>query len=201
MKLRFVLIVSCLMLVIVGLASAQTQFSADISTKGPNIPPSQGKMYFGGSKMRMDNNVQGHASIMIVDLQRKVADMIMPQQRMYMEMNYAEFAKPMPDVRTYDPNNPCAADTGSTCRKLGTETVNGRLCDKWEFTGGAGGRRTVWVDKGNHLPIRTVSSDGNTFDMTNIKEGPQPSSLFQVPAGYQKMDMGDMMQGMQGMQR
>jgi hypothetical protein len=28
------------------------------------------------------------------------------------------------------------------------------------------------------------------MEMTNIKEGPQDASLFEVPAGYQKVEMG-----------
>jgi len=30
--------------------------------------------------------------------------------------------------------------------------------------------------------------------MRNIQEGAQPASLFEIPAGYTKMDMGSMMQ-------
>jgi hypothetical protein len=32
--------------------------------------------------------------------------------------------------------------------------------------------------------------------LTNIKEGEPAASLFEIPSGYQKMDMGSMMQGM-----
>jgi hypothetical protein len=31
-------------------------------------------------------------------------------------------------------------------------------------------------------------------ELRNIQEGSQPASLFEVPAGYTKMDMGGMMQ-------
>jgi hypothetical protein len=37
----------------------------------------------------------------------------------------------------------------------------------------------------------TKNSSG---ELRNIQEGPQPASLFEVPAGFTKMDMGGMMQ-------
>ena len=70
--------------------------------------------------------------------------------------------------------------------------MNGRSCDKWELTSKQG-KQTVWIDPKLHFPIRSVSADGNTMDLTNIKEGSQPASLFEFPAGYTKMDLGGMM--------
>ena len=46
-----------------------------------------------------------------------------------------------------------------------------------------------------HFPIKTVSQD-SSWQLTNIKEGQPEASLFEIPPGYQKMDMGSMMQGM-----
>ncbi|MFB3916224.1 MAG: DUF4412 domain-containing protein [Terriglobales bacterium] len=196
MKLRLAIVVCCLMLAITAFASAQMQFSADTIIKSPKMGQSLGKMYFGGTKMRMDTTQGGHSSIMIVDLPRKMAAVLMPEQRMYMEMDYAAYSRQMPDVRAYDPAHPCNLEPGVTCRKIGTEMVNGRMCDKWAFTGGSSGKRTVWIDQRNHLPIRTLTADGTLIEFTNVKEGPQPASLFQIPPGYRKMDMGGMMQGM-----
>jgi len=34
-----------------------------------------------------------------------------------------------------------------------------------------------------------VTAEGMTSEYSNVKEGNQDASLFQVPAGYQKMDM------------
>ena len=54
----------------------------------------------------------------------------------------------------------------------------------------------VWIDQKLHFPIKSVSED-STWELTNIKEGEPDASLFEIPAGYHKMDMGGMMQGMQ----
>jgi hypothetical protein len=100
------------------------------------------------------------------------------------------------DVHPYDPKNPCSADPGTTCKNLGTETVNGRSTDHWQITHKDGNISDVWIDNSLHFPIKTVSQ-GTTWELTNIKEGPQDASLFQIPAGYRKMDMPGM-GGMRG---
>ena len=169
-------------------------FSADMKTSGSGHE-STGKMYWGGSRIRMDMNAQGQDVSIINDMPKKTRYMVMHQQRMYMEMNASN---PMsqrmrtPDMTPYDPTNPCANREGYTCKKVGTETVNGRSCDKWELTSKQG-KQTVWIDPKLHFPIRSISADGSTMDLTNIKEGSQPASLFEFPAGYTKMDLGGMM--------
>jgi hypothetical protein len=168
------------------------QFSADMKMSGHEGHSAAGKIYWGGSRMRIDMNTEGHDVSMIHDITKKISYMIIPQQRMYMELSANN---PMvgrtSDLKPYDPANPCAGEEGYTCKKVGTETVNGRSCDKWEFTG-PNGNRTVWIDQKIHFPIRTVSSDGSSFDVMNLKEGSQPASLFEVPAGFNKMNMGGM---------
>ena len=50
-----------------------------------------------------------------------------------------------------------------------------------------------WLDPKLRFPVKWQGKDGSG-EMRNIQEGPQPASLFEVPAGYTKMDMGGMMQ-------
>lgn len=178
--------------------AAVPQFSADMKRSDPRGTEMNGKIYFGGKHIRFDMNSPRGEMIMITDADKKTSYMIMPAQKMYMEMNTQGMPNRrgprMPDVKSYDPTNPCASREGYTCKKVGTETVNGRTCDKWEFTENSGnGKETVWIDQKLHFPVKTVSADGGTTEFTNIKEGAQDASLFEVPAGYQKMDMGGMM--------
>ena len=198
--------VVCLLLAVAALATpaAQAQmptlpqFSADMHINaGGRGESTDGKIYFGGKKIRMDMNMRGQAAQMINDLTTQTTYMIMPQQQMYMEFHAGGMGpmgrQRMPDLRpAFDPNNPCANQEGVTCKKMGTETVNGRTCDKWEFTE-AHGSHTAWIDQKLHFPIKTLSADGSSMEMTNIKEGPQDGSLFEIPAGYHKMDMPGMM--------
>jgi hypothetical protein len=93
-----------------------------------------------------------------------------------------------------DPSNPCADSDDMTCSKVGTEMVNGRSADRWEFTSKSDkeNRYTAWVDEKLHFPIKTQSSSGDGMELTNIREGEQPASLFEVPSDYRKFDMGGM---------
>ena len=54
---------------------------------------------------------------------------------------------------------------------------------------------TAWIDQKLHFPIKNVGAGGDTWELQNLKEGSQDASLFEIPAGYRKMDMGGMMMG------
>ena len=181
-------------------APMQPQFSADMTVKSPRDRGMTGKMYMGVGKMRMDMiNEAGRVS-MITDSAKKTSYMVMHDQKMYMEMSaMMEGRGPMgrgpkmPDVKQMG-DTPCAGRAGTTCTKVGSEMMNGRMCDKWEIASTSkSDSGTVWVDQKTHMPIKSVMGDGTTWELTNFKEGPQDASLFAPPAGYEKFDMGQMM--------
>ncbi len=195
---RFALCFSFLLLLssVAVFAAQPPQFSADTKFSSPRGPGGTGKLFFGGDKFRMEMNTAGHDMIVINDLNKKVAYNLMPQQHMYMEIS-TETQGPhhMPEWRTYDSSNPCASMPGTTCQKVGAETVNGYMCDKWLLTDkDRQSSRTVWIDQKTGIPIKSVSSRGTEFELMNIKTGTQDSKLFEIPAGYQKIDIGNMMQ-------
>ena len=203
MKIRKVGLVAIAAAVLACAAAAQIpsgvpQFSGDMKMSGRG-ESMNGKIYFGANKMRMEMNGRGHEMIIIHDSGKDTSYMIMPEQKMYMEMNANRMGMGrgprMPDVKSMDPSNPCANEPDYTCKKIGTETVSGRSTDKWEFSRKSkpSETRTVWIDQKLHFPIKTAGSEGDTWEMTNIQEGSQPASLFEVPSGYTKMDMGGMM--------
>jgi hypothetical protein len=53
-----------------------------------------------------------------------------------------------------------------------------------------GQKHYVWVDTKLHCVVKT--DEGGGIELRNIQEGPQPASLFEVPAGYTNFDMGGM---------
>jgi len=84
---------------------------------------------------------------------------------------------------------PCAGEEGMTCRKVGSEALNGREADKWEVRkAGEAEPSLLWVDKRLRIVVRRESGD-SLFELKNIQEGPQDASLFAVPADYQKMSV------------
>ena len=177
-----------------------TPFSADMQTStmqaGPANRDMNGKLYVSQGAMRMDMMGEGPRQAIIINtFATKTVDILMPQQHMYMEHKAGD--NPMhrgpntSDLHPYDPKNPCSADPGTTCKNLGTETVNGRTTDHWQVTHKDGNVSNVWIDNSLHFPIKTVS-EGTTWQLTNIKEGPQDASLFQIPSDYRKMELPGM---------
>jgi hypothetical protein len=159
---------------------------------GPGGQTMRGTMYFGGSKIRMEMAMGGSNQIMIVDTVNKTQIMIMPDNKMYMEMpSGAAGMMKTPKVDVMDPANPCAGGGATQCKRIGAETVNGYATEKWEFKQD-GETWTAWIATKLRIPIKMSSASGSGTEFRNIVEGTQPASLFQVPPGYQKMDMGGM---------
>lgn len=175
-------------------------FSADMTiTTAKNGESVSGKIYSSLPKMRMDMNTHGQNVSTIVNSSTQTTYVLMHQQHMYMEMQANQMnpmARNMPKVDTsFDPQNPCGKMPDTTCKKAGTETVNGRVCDKWVTTDKNGKVSTAWVDQKLFFPIKTLAADGSSMELSNVKEGAPPASTFDIPAGYQKMDLGGMMGG------
>jgi outer membrane lipoprotein-sorting protein len=179
------------------IAQEPQPFSADMAMTTHNGQKMTGKFYFASPSLRMDMTAQGQNMSMIMDSSTQTMYMVMHDRHMYIESHGGQnpLMSRAPKAPTFDPAHPCGKEM--TCQKVGTETVNGRVCDKWVGTDKQGHTNTGWIDQRLHFPIRTQDSEGNLFDLTNVKEGRPEASLFQPPAGYQKMDMPGMMGGRQ----
>lgn len=173
-------------------------FSADMASTNANGTKMTGKFYFSPPNSRIDATTQGGNVSMISNSGTNY--IVMHDRHMYMESQPNQpnpFMRQAPFTpRDFDPKNPCAwakQKGASSCKSLGTETVNGRVCDKYQGVSGDGKvTGTGWIDQKLHFPIKWISSDGATFDVTNVKEGTPDASLFQPPAGYQKMNIPSM---------
>lgn len=194
---------SCLIAFVLSgsFALAQTEFSGEVvNTQKGNKTPT--KVFFGKDKMRFESQASdARGGAVVMDFTSHTFLVVMPQQHMYMEMPaemmdkrgmYAFF-------RTGDVENACVdwlqmeKNKGGTCHKVGNDSVNGRSTIKYEGTNASGESSTVWIDPKLRFPVKWQSKDSEG-ELRNIQEGSQPASLFEVPAGYTKMDMGGMMQ-------
>jgi hypothetical protein len=194
---------SCLIAIVLAgsFALAQTEFSGEVvNTQKGNKTPT--KVFFGKDKMRFESQASdSRGGAVVMDFTSHTFLVVMPQQHMYMEMPaemmdkrgmYAFF-------RTGDVENACVdwlqmeKNKGGTCHKVGNDSVNGRSTIKYEGTNASGEGTTVWIDPKLRLPVKWQGKDSEG-ELRNIQEGSQPASLFEVPAGYTKMDMGGMMQ-------
>jgi hypothetical protein len=179
---------------------AQTEFSAEMFDS--KKPESQAKIYMGKDKMRIEPTKKdargGGAFIMNLETQSSIV--LMDQQHMYMEMPAQMMAQrnPYHFFRTGDVDSACSDwlaqswNKGGTCHKVGNETVNGRSTVKFEGTNSRGESGTMWLDPKLRFPVKWEGKN-SSGELRNIQEGSQPSSLFDVPSGYTKFDMGSMM--------
>ncbi len=165
-------------------ALAQEQlnsFSAEMISTTPQGTMSM-KLFTSGEKSRME--MAGQTVIVRRDLQ--VMWMVMPDQQMYME-------------QPIDPG--MAAQSSATVdgeisrEALGNEVIDGKNTKKFKVaysSNGVSGEIYQWIDD-KEFPVRTQAVDGSwTVDFKNVQTGGQPDSLFEPPAGYQKMAMPSM---------
>ena len=118
---------------------------------------------------------------------------LMHDQKMYMEIP--------PEQSGWEPyeNSPCMGYENG--EKLGSETVNGRATEKWRCTGEknvsqgeAAADTTVWYDPELEFLVKSVDDNGEVFEVRDVMVGAQDASMFEIPAGYTKLDMNAMMQ-------
>jgi uncharacterized protein DUF4412 len=197
---RRTVILAIASVVLTSLASADapqfSPFSGDMqitssSEGGPH--DMAGKIFVGHGHMRLDMAAGGHQSASITDFATKTTDMLMIDQKMYVEYTANQMARPgaraklSDGLKPYDPEHPCASQPDVTCKKIGVETVSGRPCDHWEVTDKNGKITNLWIDQKLHFPIKLASQD-STILLSNITEGEPNASLFRVPSDFQRMD-------------
>jgi Domain of unknown function (DUF4412) len=176
-------VLGMILLLWAGLAQA-AEFSATMITKanGLEIP---GKVYVKGDKMRNEIQASGHSIINILRPDQKLVWIIMPEQKAYMEMPINQGTRQQLMTLTEKQK--------AKMKKVGSETINGYNCDKYENTMEHQGKSIkvyTWVAPNLGVPIRVVAEDGSfSMEYKDIKPGEVADSLFEAPQGYKKMKM------------
>jgi len=154
-----------------------------------------GKIAVSPDRYRLEMALEGQRQVMIARFDKRVVWMLMPEERMYVEMPLAAEAGEALSGR--DP-------TQKVERQLvGSETVSGHPTKKYKVTvtgkdGTYVGYQWLAQDLGE-LPIRWEDEQGTgRVELRNIKVGRQPADLFEVPAGFQKLAMPGGLPGMPG---
>lgn len=148
-------------------------------------------IYVKPNKFRTDTRMAGSSTIVRKDLNKVWT--IMTAQKAYMEM------AGMTDAQA--PQMVEEQVKGEVSRKkIGSETVNGHPATKYEVTAKTDGKVMLihqWWATDIHFPVKTAAVDGSwSMEYRDIKIGSQPDSLFEVPAGYKKMSIPGMPEGM-----
>ncbi len=146
---------------------------------------------------RMEIREQGQHIAVLAFWDNEVSYSLMMNERMYMEVPAEEAGGGPAEFE----GKPC--DGYGNAEKMGTETVNGRATEKWRCTGeldpepgNAGVDATNWFDPQLGFPVREAKDDGEVFEIRDITVARQDPSLFEIPPGFQKLDMDAMMRQM-----
>ena len=86
------------------------------------------------------------------------------------------------------------AEGRASVELLGREKIDGVQTDKYKVATPEGDG-LMWVDAEKNLPVR-MEAQGSKVDFKNYDFEPQPASVFEVPKGYEVMDMDEMMKKM-----
>ncbi len=161
-------------------------FQADMiqRTQGMEL---KGKIYVKGKKSRVDMNMMGQPTRTISRLDKQTVWVVQPNQGFYMEMpvnpGSPELIGDDKELQKY-----------ASKKKVGSETVNGHKCDKYEITyhDPGLGKMTTWISKKLNFPIKVIQKGPqgqSTVEYRNIQTGNVKDSLFELPPGLQKMQM------------
>lgn len=171
-----------------------SEFTADMIQTMNGKPGMSGKAAVNDVRMRMDVTMEGQRQVVITDPAAGKVLMLMPDARMYMEMKLDPAQMGAAAIREGN------TDEGQW-RSIGRETLDGWECEMktFDFKDKTKGELTAWFAQKLGYPIRTVYKNGGEtmiMEFRNIKQGAVDPSQFAVPAGYQRLSMPGMGQGM-----
>ena len=200
-----------LALVVMSAASTSGQkveFSADMQVLDGTGRTQIVKLFVGNKRARLDrpttkDETNGIGSLLI-DFDHQFLFLLFPQSKMYMQIagsNGTPFYRGAWMFRPSSQDNHCggwvseANQRGITvrCQKAGQDTVNGKPTPRWDATTPDGGHGSLWYDQNLNFIVKVLrTSKGGVqsgYELQNIKEGTQPQTLFEFPAGYHEFTL------------
>lgn len=184
MKLKIAVVVCILFLMVLSVSNimaATAEFNADLSLTPSGGKPMIGKTFVKGEKKRNEMLVGDQTTITILRQDKNVTWILMPAQQKYREVQL--------------PFNPVEPGKGVKfeTKAIGTGKANGYDCKLIQYTFKDTFEGTVvnWLAPKLNMAVRVQVKNKTgavmqTIDYTNIKLGPQPNTLFEIPTGYTK---------------
>ena len=182
----------------VALEAPKVEYSADTYMETAE-GTTQGAVYSAHGKERREFVQEGEKVVMIIRQDKKVVWMLRPEDKIYMETKIPKEGR-KDDLSAYKIEQ----------TTVGAETVNGVRTTKSKIImiGPKGDKlggfywtsREGIVVKIDAIAVDKKSKERIKSELTNLKVGKQNASLFEIPSGYEKMDMsmgglGKMMTG------
>jgi hypothetical protein len=152
-------------------------------------------MYVDGAKRRTEQETNNGELVVILRGDVNIMYTVLVARRLYR-------------VSAFDPKSlksfdvfELAKEIGVSGERVGTETINGEVCDKYHFSSDAGKEQGstkggeshlptsgfIWVSQSTHLPVKSETATATTV-WQNLDLGPQEPSLFVPPADYKLID-------------
>jgi len=144
----------------------------------------EGKVYSSLGKERMETDMGGMRSVMILRRDKQIGWMLMPMQKMYQELDFAKAQK----------QSGAAPADQVEITEVGSESVEGFDATKYKLVmkdGSAGG--FIWItQQGIAVKMDMLSKSGRdktriTMTLKNLSIGSQDAQLFELPADYSAM--------------
>jgi len=148
-------------------AAGGVQFAAEMVRQAPDGQVVGGKMFVGDARSRMEMSQQGREVVRISDQKRGMEWILFPAEQSYLERATPPGAA-TPPVAPSAEADPCVGLAGLTCRRLGTEEVNGRTAVKWEMSMVDKGQTLTaiqWLDQERGLPLKHLLPNGQTMEL------------------------------------
>lgn len=162
--------------------TAEYSFTYKVSGAGEGM---SGKTYIKGTKVRQEASVSGLQTVLLIDTSSKIAYTLMPNEKVSMKMDFSQAS-----AQVERPADRTGALSGDV-KPSGTETIDGKAAAVFDLTDGQDkGKYWLWIERGLPLKMETTGPSGKmTIEYTDYQFVPQPDSLFEVPSGYQTIEM------------
>ena len=160
-----IFLAGCLSTFSINAYEIATEFSAEAVQSVPGRPATNVKMFISKKAVRTESTMNGNTIVEIVYAKEKRRVLLNQARKTYVEQK-AQNKKTMGTKKMS--SSPCAGITNATCKKLGTEKINGRKAIKWEMTAQRNGQNfksLYWQDKKYHMPLREQLHDGTVATM------------------------------------
>ena len=162
-----------------------THFRVDMHVEH-NGEPLVMRRYVDGGRSRTEIDTDGEKFVVIeVGDTGNTTYTLMPSMKRAMKSSLP---------RTTAPPSPGSApelESDGTMEFVGTETIDGRNTEKYQVSMPEG-HGFLWIDPSTQLPMR-MESGGARVEMRNYDFSRPSADLFEVPKGYEIVDMNQLM--------
>jgi hypothetical protein len=176
-------------------AGAPTQYSVDVVTTPKSGTPFVIRMNVDEAKRRTEQETNNGGLIVILRGDVHMMYTILVARKLYRVRYFDPKA-----IESFDVTE-LAKQIGVTREKVGTETINGEVCDKYHYSSetdkGKGSAKNgeshgstsgfVWISQSTHLPVKSETTTATTV-WQNLQVGPQEPSLFMPPTDCKLID-------------